>query len=262
MDEIKVTLIQPDIIWENPEQNLSKYQQIFNQIEDTPHLIVLPEMFSTGFSTNPNHLAEPIHGKTVTWMKECAYENNLAIAGSIIIEDKDKYYNRFIFCNQKGNIYSYDKRHLFRMNNEEKNYDQGKKRVIIDFEEWKILPQICYDLRFPVWSRNQNNYDLLIYVANWPEARRDAWKTLLKARAIENYAYTIGVNRVGTDGRYITYSGDSMIIDPQGEILCELEPYKENFVTASLSLKKLYDYKIKFPVYKDVDDFRIVGLEE
>ena len=195
---INVTLIQSDIIWEDKVSNLKNYQNKISQIESTD-LIVLPEMFTTGFSMNPKDISETMSGETIQWMKSNASKMNSAICGSIIIEEDDKYFNRFIWVNPDGSICQYDKKHLFSFAGEDKNYTAGNEKIIIEYKGWKICPLVCYDLRFPVWSRNSEDYDLLIYVANWPTKRKLAWKSLLVARAIENQCYVIGVNRVGKD---------------------------------------------------------------
>jgi len=207
---ISVSIIQSDIIWEDRLSNLENYQNKINQIESTD-LIVLPEMFTTGFSMNPKDISETMSGETIQWMKANASKMNSAICGSIIIEEDDKYFNRFIWVNPDGSIHHYDKKHLFSFAGEDKNYTSGNNKLIIEYKGWKICPLICYDLRFPVWSRNSEGYDLLIYVANWPDKRKLAWKTLLTARAIENQCYVIGVNRVGKDTKNY-YSGEIHIL--------------------------------------------------
>lgn len=254
---MKVTIVQTDIIWENPEENLELLTRKLDSLKQQTDLIVLPEMFTTGFSMTPEKLAEKPFGKTQQWMEKISKEQNAAILGSLIIQENSNYYNRMLSQLPDGNVYIYDKRHLFRMGEENNHYTAGSKKVIFNYKEWSICPLICYDLRFPVWSRNRGDYDLLIYVANWPESRRHVWRTLLIARALENQVYVVGVNRIGNDGQNISYAGDSVIIDPKGRIISETEPYEENIETRELSLKSLNEFREKFPVGKDADYFEI-----
>ena len=232
-------------------------------IEERTELIILPEMFSSGFSMNPELLAENMNGETVQWMKKISSEKNIILTGSIIIEEDGKYYNRLIWMLPNGDYGYYDKRHLFAYGNEHSHYQSGNKRLIASVKGWKINLQVCYDLRFPVWSRQspvfpgegeemRPEYDILIYVANWPQRRDHAWKTLLQARAIENQCYVIGCNRVGDDGNGIYHSGDSMIVDPLGEILYEKEN-EEDIFTYTLQKEKLDEVREKFPFWKDAD---------
>jgi len=248
---MRITTIQYDIVWEDKETNLKNLSEKINTIQSD--IIILPEMFTTGFTMNPNHLAESMTGKTIQWMKEIALTKDLAICGSIIIREEDKYFNRFIWVNPDGTIYHYDKRHLFL--NEDKNYTRGDKKLIIEYGGWKICPLICYDLRFPVWSRNSEDYDILIYVANWPDKRKLAWRSLLVGRAIENQCYVIGVNRVGEGGRLV-YSGGTSLINALGEVQYTNSHIEEVF-TATLSKYDLDKIRTQLPFLEDKDNFSI-----
>jgi predicted amidohydrolase len=252
---INVTLIQSDIIWEDRISNLKKYQEKINQIESTD-LIILPEMFTTGFSMSPKGISENINGETIQWMKDNASKMNSAICGSIIIEEDGRYFNRFIWINPDGSIHHYDKRHLFSFAGENENYTPGNEKIIIEYKGWKICPLICYDLRFPVWSRNSEDYDLLIYVANWPDKRKLAWKSLLIARAIENQCYVIGVNRVGEDSKNY-YSGDSSLINALGETLYTNSHIEEIYST-TISKYDLNKIRTQLPFLNDKDNFKII----
>lgn len=218
-------------------------------------------MFSTGFSMNTSELAETMDGEAVAWMKKVSNENGVILTGSIIIEEDEKHFNRLIWMLPNGQYGQYDKRHLFAYGEEDKHYNPGNKRLIASVKGWKINLQVCYDLRFPVWARQQSStngpeYDVLIYVANWPERRSHAWKTLLCARAIENQCYVVGVNRVGTDGNNIYYSGNSLVIDPLGQVLYHMAD-EEDINTITLTKEKLEEVRSKFPFWKDADDFKI-----
>jgi predicted amidohydrolase len=254
---INVTLIQSDIIWEDRISNLKKYQEKINQIESTD-LIILPEMFTTGFSMSPKGISENMNGETIQWMKQNAHKINSAICGSIIIEEDSKYFNRFIWVNPDGSIHHYDKRHLFSFAGENENYTPGNEKIIIEYKGWKICPLICYDLRFPVWSRNSEDYDLLIYVANWPDKRKSAWKSLLTARAIENQCYVIGVNRVGEDSKNY-YSGDSSLINALGETLYT-NSHIEEIYSNTISKYDLNKIRTQLPFLNDKDNFKIIDL--
>jgi predicted amidohydrolase len=254
---INVTLIQSDIIWEDRISNLKKYQEKINQIESTD-LIILPEMFTTGFSMSPKGISENMNGETIQWMKQNAHKMNSAICGSIIIEEDSKYFNRFIWVNPDGSIHHYDKRHLFSFAGENENYTPGNEKIIIEYKGWKICPLICYDLRFPVWSRNSEDYDLLIYVANWPDKRKSAWKSLLTARAIENQCYVIGVNRVGEDSKNY-YSGDSSLINALGETLYT-NSHIEEIYSNTISKYDLNKIRTQLPFLNDKDNFKIIDL--
>lgn len=233
-------------------------------IKEKTEVVVLPEMFSTGFSMKPERLAEKMDGPTVSWMKKVAAENRIILTGSVIIAENGHYYNRLIWMLPNGQYGTYDKRHLFAYGGEDEHYSRGNKRLIASVKGWRINLQICYDLRFPVWARQQSQpsddapeYDVLIYVANWPEKRSTAWKTLLQARAIENQAYVIGVNRVGNDGNNIYHSGDSMVIDTFGEVLYSKSNDEEVF-TIQLSKEDAENIRDKFPFWKDGDHFALL----
>jgi len=256
-NELTITVIQSNIFWEDKEKNKRMFDKIFGKLSQTTDLIILPEMFNTGFSMRPSLLAEAMNGPTVSWMGKIASQYNTAVTGSIIIKENENFLNRMIWMFPHGNYDYYDKRHLFRMGEENQEYSAGSRKLITNWKGWRFRPLVCYDLRFPVWSRNRNDYDMIIYVANWPEARRNVWKNLLVARAIENQAYVVGVNRVGVDGRHISYAGDSTIVDPMGNIVSEISAYDESVKTISLSLNELITFREKFPVHLDADDFRI-----
>ena len=261
MSTLTITTIQSDLIWEEKTANLRMLERKINEIPEKTELVVLPEMFSTGFSMNPEMLAETMDGETQQWMKRVSEENGIILTGSIIIEEDGKFYNRLIWMLPNGQQGHYDKRHLFAYGEEDQHYHAGNKRLIASVKGWKINLMICYDLRFPVWARQQikegeAEYDVLIYVANWPERRSHAWKTLLCARAIENQCYVIGVNRVGTDANNIYYSGNSLVIDPLGEVLYHMADAEDVF-TITLQKEKLEEVRAKFPFWKDADEFGI-----
>ncbi|MBI9068913.1 MAG: amidohydrolase [Salinivirgaceae bacterium] len=256
MDKLNITIIQPDIVWEKTSVNLNKYEKLFEKIEKSD-MVVLPEMFHTGFTMNVEEFAQPMNGRVVSWMQNHALEQNFAIMGSTTIKDEEDIFNRFIMAMPCGTAIGADKRHLFRMGEEHKHFSPGTKQKIFQYFGWRIRPLVCYDLRFPVWSRNQNDYDLLIYVANWPAPRREVWKTLLKARAIENQCYVIGVNRVGKDGMDIDYTGDSMVIDFKGNVIAEVAENTEGMASVSLSLSELQQFRDKFPAHLDADKFEV-----
>ncbi len=260
MSSLNFSLIQTRLFWEDKAANLSMLEEKINSITQTTEIIVLPEMFSTGFSMNPSQLAEPMDGNTVRWMQKIAAEKKVIITGSAIIKEEDQFFNRLLWVLPNGSIGYYDKRHRFAFAGENQHYSNGHKRMIAQVKGWKINLQICYDLRFPVWARQQSTtepeYDVLLYVANWPERRNHAWKTLLIARAIENQCFVIGVNRVGEDGNGIYHSGNSMVIDPLGELLYHKE-HEENIFTITLEKDKLTEVRAKFPFWKDADNFLI-----
>jgi predicted amidohydrolase len=248
--------------------NLNLLKQKIEAIQEKTEIIVLPEMFSTGFSMQAKALAETMDGETVEWMKQVAAENKIILTGSIIIKENEQFFNRLIWMLPNGQFGYYDKRHLFAFAKEEEHYTPGNKRLIASVKGWKINLQICYDLRFPVWSRQkpvlstaaeevQPEYDLLIYVANWPEKRSHAWKTLLCARAIENQCYVVGVNRVGKDGNNIYHSGNSLVIDPLGQVLYHTAD-EEDIFTVKLEKEKLEEVRTKFPFWKDADNFNLL----
>lgn len=251
---MKVALIQTHLIWENALENRSHLAQKITGFMEDVDLIVLPEMFSTGFTMDPKAVAETMQGETVVWLQHLAKAKNCAITGSLVIEEEGNYYNRLVFVFPDGTIQHYDKRHLFSLAGENKAFTAGAEKLIVTYKGWKICPLICYDLRFPVYSRNAEDYDLLIYVANWPEVRSQAWNSLLKARAIENMSYTIGVNRIGKDENGNSYSGDSQIIDAMGNFI--LEPHQSDAVFIVELDKKSQDRnRKKFGFLQDTDAF-------
>ena len=254
--KLKIALIQADLVWENPQENRTRFENKINNISNAVDVIVLPEMFTTGFTMNAAKLAETMEGNTVLWMQKIAKEKNAAILGSIIIKENTRFYNRLLFVFPEGKIEIYDKRHTFTLAGEDKVFSAGKNNIIISYKGWKICPLICYDLRFPVWSRNTNNYDLLIYVASWPTPRITAWDTLLKARAIENMSYTIGVNRVGKDANEYLYSGHSAGYDCLGNELCKSE-LKEEVLIITLDKESQQKTRERFGFLDDKDAFTI-----
>lgn len=255
MQDLRTTLIQADLVWQQPEANRTQFEQIFAELKGTTDLIVLPEMFTTGFTMAPETLAEPIDGETAHWLKQQAEHLDAAIVGSVVTQVGDHYRNRCFFTQPNGEQTVYDKRHLFRMGGEHNHYEAGRERVLVEYKGWRIMPQICYDLRFPAFSRNHNEYDLLIYVANWPKPRRNPWRTLLQARAIENLAYVAGVNRVGVDGSGLAYSGDSLLVDFMGERLIDQAPDQPFVETFTLDAGALNDFRERFPAWMDADAF-------
>ena len=256
--DLNVSIVQIPLAWEDKEYNLSYLSRKISLIKEGTDIVVLPEMFSTGFSMNSEAMGETMNGETVRWMKNVAKENKVFIVGSLIIKEKSKYFNRLLVVGPKGVESSYDKRHLFTMAEEDKNYSAGQEKVIWNHKGWRICLQICYDLRFPVFSRNQSDYDCLIYIANWPEKRSFPWKTLLLARAMENQAYVIGCNRIGNDANGIYYSGDSAIIDPIGEYLIKCTPHEEGVYYQTLSKVFLERCRKQFPVLSDRDKFELI----
>lgn len=263
MQPITITLVQSNLAWEDKPVNLRVLEEKINNIQQKTEIVVLPEMFSTGFSMNTKALAETMEGDTMQWLKRVSKNNGIILTGSIIIEEEGQYFNRLIWMLPNETFGYYDKRHLFAYGEEDKYYSRGNKRLIASVKGWKINVLVCYDLRFPVWSRQtpdkQPEYDVLIYVANWPERRSHAWKTLLCARAIENQCYVIGVNRVGNDGQQIYYSGNSLVIDPMGQVLYHMAD-EEDVFTITLRKEKLEEVRDKFPFLKDGDDFILSGL--
>lgn len=256
---MKIALIQTHLIWENPSVNRIHLQHKINNIIDPIDLIILPEMFTTGFTMQPENQAETMHGETIPWMIHNAKTKHCAILGSIIIQENNQYYNRLLFVFPSGTLQYYDKKHLFTLAGEDKKYSSGNKRLIVDYMGYKICPLICYDLRFPVWSRNTIDYDILIYVANWPQTRIDAWNTLLRARAIENMSYVIGVNRIGEDKNNNIYSGNSKVIDYLGNVLIDANHQEDHFIIA-LDKSKMVDARNKMNFLKDQDSFSLEGV--
>lgn len=263
MNPLSITFIQTELYWQDISANLAMFEEKIWGIDNDTDIIVLPEMFNTGFSMDAKQLAEPVNFKTFKWMKQMASQKQACITGSFIVKDKGNFYNRLYWVDPEGSAYHYDKRHLFRMGDEHLTYATGKERLIIKFNEWKIMPLICYDLRFPVWSRNtkdkdteQPTYDLLLYVANWPAPRTEVWTTLLKARAMENQCYCLGVNRTGTDGMGVDYDGHSVCYDYKGKALND--PVDgDNIESVDLDLVALKEFRLKFPAYLDADQFEI-----
>lgn len=258
MSTLTITTIQADLQWEDKDANLRRLEEKILGIPGTTELVILPEMFSTAFSMRPEALAERMDGPTIDWMRKIAARKKIILTGSVIIEEEGMYFNRLIWMLPNGQYGQYDKRHRFAYAGENEHYTAGHKRLVASVKGWKVLLLVCYDLRFPVWSRQESpaEYDLLVYVANWPERRSHAWKTLLQARAIENQSYVVGVNRVGVDGNQIAHSGDSMIIDPLGETLYH-GAAKEEVSTLTLHKERLEEIRQRFPFWKDADHFNI-----
>lgn len=265
MSSLTFTLIQTGLHWEDKQANLSMFDQKIKNIGEKTEIVVLPEMFSTGFSMNPGKLAETMDGPTVEWMKKIAAHQKIILTGSAIIEENGHYFNRLLWVLPNGTLGYYDKRHLFGFAGEDNAYMPGGKRLIASVKGWKINLQVCYDLRFPVWARQQPGeapeYDILLYVANWPERRNHAWKTLLTARAIENQCYAIGVNRTGDDGNGIYHSGDSMVVDAMGTVLYH-KAGQEDIHTITVEKETLNQVREKLPFLKDADDFSILQHDE
>ncbi|MFT3738612.1 MAG: amidohydrolase [Breznakibacter sp.] len=253
---LKIGFLQCHIVWEDTKANLERYARFIAEKEHNLDLFVLPEMFHCGFTMNPLKVAQSMHGEVVEWMKRIAQEHAMAVAGSVPVEEQGKYFNRFLFVRPDGEISCYDKRHLFRMAGEHNTYHGGSNQVLIEYKGWRIRPLICYDLRFPVWSRSQNNTDLIVYVANWPASRQEAWDVLLKARAIENQCYVLGVNRIGRDDA-VDYSGGSAMIDPKGNVMSGGKSISDTIFYALADGKSLDNFRNKFPVYLDADDFSL-----
>jgi omega-amidase len=256
-ESLKVVVLQLDLVWENPESNREKIDLFLQKVPKGTDVVFLPEMFSTGFSMNVSGLAETMDGETIRWMKQRCFELQIALCGSLIILENGKYFNRLVFVEPSGEVQFYNKRHLFTMGNEGNSFAHGLERLIVNYKGWRICPLICYDLRFPVWSRNHNDYDILVYSANWPKARTKVWNTLLKARAIENQSYVVGANRVGVDGNSIAYSGNSQWIDPKGNVLSTIEENSEGIITGQFSYSELMKFRTEFPVLNDADSFLI-----
>ncbi len=255
--DITIAALQVDLLWENIVGNQTKFGNLIEDLDTNVDLVILPEMFTSGFTMNPEKVAEPMNGSTIAWMQASAAKQNISIMGSFIVKEDNNFFNRMVFVDSAGGIQFYDKRHLFRMGNEHNYYSSGDQRKVFTYKGWRILPQVCYDLRFPVWSRYRNDYDLMVYVASWPESRRNIWNVLLQARAIENQAYLVGVNRVGVDGTGLSYSGDSVILDPKGMVIAGAKRGAESTLVETLSLDELSAFRAKFPAWMDADDFSI-----
>ena len=256
-DELKIAFIQTDLVWENREQNRENFKEKIESISEKVDLIILPEMFTTAFTMNAKDHAETMQGETVVWMQDIAKTHITAIVGSIIIYEDNNYYNRLIFVHPEGTIEYYNKRHTFAYAGEDKVYTAGKDKLIVDYKGWKLLPLVCYDLRFPVWARNVDNYDVLFYVANWPKPRVNAWDALLKARAIENMSYCIGVNRIGVDNEENEYVGHSAVYDVLGNILTPIKPNKEQIEIVLLQKTHIDYYRNKLGFLNDRDAFTV-----
>jgi omega-amidase len=264
--DLIITLIQSELYWHNIDANLGMFEEKIWSIGEKTHLIVLPEMFTTGFTMDPAQFSEHMNGKTFKWMKQQAEQTGAVVTGSYIVRDNASYYNRLVWMEPDGTYAYYDKRHLFRMVGEHTQYGGGNSLLVRNIHGWNVCPLICYDLRFPVWSRNKWDenkksltYDLLIYIANWPEKRINAWDILLQARAVENFCYTVGVNRTGKDGNDTLYNGHSAVINPKGRKMLSTDE-KETIRTISLDYEKLQAFRKKFPAYLDADVFYISSL--
>lgn len=259
---LRVTVIQTGLAWQDAAANRARFENLIRPLAGQTDLIVLPEMFTTGFTMAAEAMAEPVDGPSTQWLRDMAARLDATMTGSILTGDGGRYFNRLIWMRPDGTFASYDKRHLFRMAREQEHFAAGRERLIVDIDGWKICPLVCYDLRFPVWSRNrlgtQKGYDVLVYVANWPDRRRHAWQTLLRARAIENLSYCIGVNRVGKDAKGLDYAGDSAVIDFLGQPLVEKSGV-DCVATVSLERAALDAFRAKFPAHLDADGFAIEG---
>ena len=255
--DLRVTIVQTQLHWQDAEANRAMFSEKLAAAAPQTDLIVLPEMFTTGFSMEAATLAEEADGQTLRWMQQEAQKHQAVVTGSVMVQEQEQFFNRLYWVRPDGSYAIYDKRHLFRMAKEHHTYTAGKARLLVELKGWNICPLVCYDLRFPVWSRNTgSNYDLLLYVANWPQARSLAWRTLLQARAIENLAYVVGVNRIGTDGNNHPYSGDSAIIHPKGHHLLETSQ-AEGVHSITLSKQELTDFREAFPAHMDADGFQL-----
>ena len=256
-DTLQVTLVQATLVWQNAEENHQHLGELLKDLEGKTDLVVLPETFASGFNMEPRGVAQPADGLSFRWMQQQAAKLQAVVTGSLVIEEAGLFYNRMFWVRPDGTFAHYNKRHLFRMAGEDKQFSAGTERVHVSLLGWEVCLQVCYDLRFPVFSRNRqdNRYDLMLYVANWPAVRSHPWSSLLMARAIENQAYVVGVNRVGVDGNNIAYSGDSAAIDAKGNYLAQAQPGAEEVITVTLSRSALDDYRQKFPQWMDADDF-------
>jgi predicted amidohydrolase len=254
---LRVTLVQTELAWQDPAANRRSLAAHFRGLVGHTDLVVLPEMFSTGFTMDAESLAEEMDGPTVGWMREEAAALGFVVTGSLIVRERGRCHNRLVWVRPDGSVEHYDKRHLFRMAKEEQHYAAGDRRAVFDIRGWRVCPMVCYDLRFPVWSRSRDDYDVLLYVANWPARRAHAWSTLLRARAIENLCYVVGVNRVGRDGNGATYAGDSVAVDFLGQPLTSVGA-GDRVETAVLDLESLHAYRRDFPAQLDADRFELV----
>lgn len=255
--DLRVALIQTDLYWENATANLASLEEKIATITEPVDVIVLPEMFTTGFTMNPASVAEPMNLTTTKWIQQMAAQTGAVVTGSFVAKEGTNYFNRLLWVEPSGTYDYYDKRHLFRMAREHESYESGNKRIIKEWKGWRICPLICYDLRFPVWSRNVAlQYDLLLYVANWPAVRSHVWNTLLQARAIENLSYVVGVNRIGNDGNGIPHTGDSAVVDFKGEVL-ERTSGEERIIIYTLQKESLTAFRTRFPAHLDADEFML-----
>ena len=257
-DSLRIALIQNELVWENPIQNRLNFEQLILSLIGKADVVFLPETFTTGFTSAIEKLSESMDGPTLTWLIELSKKTKIAIGGSLYLKEKDLYFNRFVFLTPEGDLSFYDKRHLFSIGGESKCLQPGVSRVVISYLGWRIAPFICYDLRFPVWCRNKSDIDLMIFVANWPEPRKEVWKVLLRARAIENQVYVAGVNRVGIDGNSVSYNGESQLVTARGEIAEPIASLDSRILLYELSKSLLDDFRVKFPVEKDADQFLII----
>ncbi|AFL86330.1 putative amidohydrolase [Belliella baltica DSM 15883] len=262
LPKLKIALIQTALHWKDKTANFAMLEEKIWEIEENVDLIVLPEMFSTGFTMDASEMAEPMNFTACKWLKQMASQTQSAVTGSVIIQENGNFFNRMLWAKPDGELLWYDKRHLFRMANEDEIYSMGKVRKIFELNGWKILPQVCYDLRFPVWSRNSSDeglmeYDICVYIASWPKPRIKAWDILLQARAVENLAYALGVNRVGEDGNQVPYSGHSAAYNFKGEQMVYSED-KEETLIVEFDANDLRTYRDKFPAWKDADQFNIL----
>ena len=256
MENLRITAVQTHLHWEDVKANLNLIEKQLKQIAEPTDLIILPEMFTTGFSMNANPMAEAMDGETMQWMHQQAQQYQAVVTGSIIVVEEGSFYNRLIWMRPDGSFEHYDKRHLFSLAQEHETYTAGQHKLIVEIKGWKVCPLVCYDLRFPVWSRNVENYDLLIYVANWPVTRSHHWKTLLMARAIENQCYTVGVNRVGEDEKGFQYSGDSSLYDYSGKLLFQVTDFGQ-LISTTLDYDALHRFREKLNFLPDQDAFEI-----
>mgnify|MGYP003644814934 FL=1 len=256
--DVRVAIIQTNLVWESPEENRRLLGAKINTISTEVDLIVLPEMFTSGFTMNPDAVAETMEGKTIAWLKDITKAKQMAIMGSLVVSENNNFYNRMVCVEPSGTITTYDKRHTFTLAGEHNVYTAGTEKVLFNYKGWRICPLVCYDLRFPVWARNVEDYDLLIYVANWPKVRIDAWDTLLKARAIENMTYCIGVNRVGLDGNNFEYSGHSAAYDVLGNRIDTLSENEEAIQIVTLEKNAIKKYREKLNFLNDRDQFNLI----
>mgnify|MGYP003109339377 CR=1 FL=1 len=255
---LNITILQTHLHWENPKANRTMFEEKIRAIKDQTDLILLPEMFTTGFTMNAESNAEGKDGTTLVWLKQLAKEKNCALTGSIIVKDNDLFYNRLYFVTANGTVKTYNKKHTFTLAGEHKTYKAGQNRIIVTYKGWRICPLICYDLRFPVWARNTEDYDLLLYVANWPEKRVSAWDALLKARAIENMSYCVGVNRIGLDGNGHNYSGHSAAYDVLGKQISTLDFETEFVETITLTKEHIESNRKHLQFLNDRDTFTLL----